>query len=303
MKRLVGLSKKMPVALTLITLLLAGSKVAIGSQLAGADPGPAPIGFGYVCSAALSAFSPDSASIPLHAIRTLQFDAAYGPLLYQYSRNPYSFGLIAGLLQASIGEPSPNFLTETLQQLESQNEQQLNIPDRFRLATALYYDWSCAWPHSDVKLLRRSQRILSELWQTYHDPVDGLMLAETALNGGRATDPSVHIDITAIHEQVICSLITPVAAEQFKAASQDGWKGDPPDLDQVPIVNRKRLMCAVQSLYWLNIGVSRIGKVQNGKVVWTTVPFTPEQQQIQDYLKPWLIALGSATGLKYVLAS
>jgi len=292
---------KIPITLAIFALLSAAR--ASAAQAAVEDPGPVPILFGYVYFVSLAAFAPNSASIPLHVLRSRQFDAAYAPLLEQFDEHPGSLAIIAGVMQASIGEPSPNFLDESLKELGSLDERKLSAPDRFRLATALDYSFSCGWTHPDATLLRRSQRILNELWQKYHDPMEGLMLAESGYGAGLMNDPNTPIDVTKIQEQIICSLLTPAGAKQFTTASQDGWQGPPPDIDQAPIDNRARLMCVVQSLYSVNANNFRIGKVQNGKVVWTTVPFTPEEQQIQDYLKPWLIALGSATGLKYVLAS
>jgi hypothetical protein len=284
-----------------LSLMFTSFASTYASQSTDKDSGPIPVLYGYVCGASLAAFAPDSASIPLHQLRSRQFDTVYGPLLEQYKEHPDSLAIIAGLLQASLGEPSPNFLDKTLQELGPESEQRMSEPERFRLATALDYKFSSGWPHPDDSLLHRSRKILSELWQTYHDPMEGFMLAESGWGAGHMNGPEIHVDVTEIQERIICSLLTPAAADRFIAASKNDWEGSAPSLDEAPVENRVRLMCAVQSMYSQNSGIFRTGKMVDGEIEWTQVPYTPEEIAIQNYLMPWLVALGAATGLKPAL--
>jgi len=210
-----------------------------------------------------------------------------------------SLAIIVGLLQISISQQTPTLINSDLSTLGGTRPEDLNDTQKFELATALYYHLMRYPVKSNSYAVAKFQGLLLGLWIRSHDPVVGLMLAETVRWFGQRTDPGTpKVTVNGILDQLICSVGGPAVAWAYTRAEASNWSSPPPGIASVPDDKRFELLAVVASRGCTYHTTSEVTTYKNGEANTTVAPVVPSDSVGQEYFDAWHGELLASLGLR-----
>jgi hypothetical protein len=253
---------------------------------------------GYVLYSELTLLAPRAAHGAFDDLMFEKFAEAQPEMEAQSALHPDSLAIIAGMLQLSIAQDDPTLVDRDISTLGSAPPGMLNDKQKFELATALYYNWLRSMPPRQNSTIEASQNILSDLYINNHDPVVGLMLADTLTSYFRPASQSFpKYTVAGIVDQLICSVGGPELAWVYRRDEASGWKNDPPGVNGVPEDRRFILLAVIDSRGSMYHEHGETRTVIDGVAKTTLDPGPPDQAEGIRYFDAWHEELFRVLGL------
>ncbi len=288
-----------PIVLLLIAIFTAS--FIYMSDVADAAPevqvGTNPITYGWIGRAQLSDLSPTRIRNPYDLLRQRHLKEAALGLQQELAQHPDSLAAYVGLMQA---EPArwPTEISRLRAEIAQKrtNHQEPQVADLFKLGVLLYYRWGQQpTPPRDQKPLAEAQTLLVQAWHRDHQPIIGLALGDTLIDGILSSDSLTKgLSRQTISLQLLKELGGPQVYAQYLRAEKSLWNADPPAVSLVPKQNLRPLLAVVANLRSLYGQRSGILRVVNGKPTMIDNPVPASQIAHERYLREWFNRLVAA---------
>jgi len=193
-------------------------------------------------------------------------------------------------LFVAYSQAFPEIWEQKIQAFQKIPRSKLSDDEKFKYATLLLYYWGAFQNHNQADF-DLSASLLAELWKKSHSDIVGYMLLNETFRLDQLQNPNLKgLNELNVLETLIRKYSGEKAYRDYKKATVDRFKDDPPSADLVPEQNRKGLNTVVKFYYGLfrrRWGDVIDDRVHHRLIPQPPKPYTPFQLTAQKYFKTW----------------